>query len=228
LTSGRLDTTARIGIDSGKLDATADATLRELQVRAVPDTAAYRKLNQRLPVSLPVALSLLRGRDGDITLHLPISGDLGAPKVDFSSVLDTALTHALERSALVVFAPLGAALEIRELAGQLTSLRLRPVVFDIGKATLSKSSLDYLKRMASILEQRPDARVLLCGKATEAEAGAAPHPAGAQTLLRLAELRARVTKRFLVAHGVAAGRLYLCAPEIDASAGAEPRVEVSV
>ncbi len=237
--SGRLDTKAKAGVARGKVNAALDVTLKELQVEPLSGTAAHAKLAGEMPVPLPTALGLLRAKNGDIRLQFPISGELAAPKVHLSSVVQKAVGSAIKRGMLVLFAPLGAAVAIESLAGRETVLRLNPVLFPSAVAVLPASGRDYLQRMAAILNEHPDARVVLCGKATAAESARLQRPlaskrsspaegTAAAALRDLAQRRAMAVKDSLVRAGVAANRLYLCAPEIDSSPGAAPRVEVSM
>ena len=48
-------------------------------------------------------------------------------------------------------------------------MRLDPVIFAPGSATLEDSALQYLERVAELMKNRPKMRVNLCGKATETD-----------------------------------------------------------
>ena len=81
---GRLLATIRGRVQGEALDARSDIRLRHLEVeRAGPDDQAQARIG--LPLGLLV--SLMKNRQGDITVSFPVSGRLDDPRFDFSEAI---------------------------------------------------------------------------------------------------------------------------------------------
>jgi hypothetical protein len=235
--SGEGNLQAKIRIDKGRLDAQSILTLRAMEVDPTSADAASAAVAS---LSMPVeaALSLLRDKNNDIRLEIPVTGDPLNPQFSFSKVLAQAAAGAIKTASMsflkYALQPYGAALLMGELAQNFAaSIRLDPVVFGPGKSTLEASYVDYLARVAKTLAERPALRIKLCGKATAndrvalaAQGKVVVGEIKDQVLAALAVARASAIKQHLVRrYEIDPGRIIACRPQVDLAPGAMPRAE---
>ena len=228
--TGQLDGTLDLKLIDRHLRGEADLLLRKLTVDAVrPDEAAA--LEQEMDMSLEAALVMLRDKQGDIRLEVPIRGELDNPEFRFAKVMQRALANTMRNTIVtglkLSLQPFGAVVMAAEAAQNAAgAVRLEPLDFVAGSATLSPVAQQYLRRLAALLEERPALRIRICGIATPADRRGATAAQGDEALLELADRRATAVKDALTErHGAAAERLYLCRPRVDEGV---PRVELAL
>jgi hypothetical protein len=158
--------------------------------------------------------------------------------------------------ALQPFGTYLAIAEVAGKAGkELTKVRLDPVILAAGEQELDETAAQYIEKVAGILNDRPGLRIEICGKAVEADRTALRDrqiehlKEQAETkkkedkeqaqpyevtipdalLLALAEKRAQQVKETLFGqYGVDHSRMYLCLPEIIATPGSRPSVDLLI
>jgi len=252
LSRGQLDADIELTVRDGHMDGQTQLALHKLQVQP-QNPKKMRQLTAQLGMSLDSALSMLRDRHDNISIKVPISGDVDDPRFNFGDAINQALGKTLRVAALsylkYVLQPYGAAIILVQMAGHAAqAVKLEPVLFAAGQDKLTPDARQYLQRIESLLRERPQVSLQLCPLATARDRQAlidaliktrAAQPGAKQTpeakaeisdqaLKALAQRRALAMKAFLVKHGVAATRLFLCKPELDPSAQGEPRVEISI
>lgn len=259
LTSGQMDAEVALQIEQGELKGASKLVINNLEV-APGDPQRMEELTTQLSMPLDAALSLLRDKNNDIRLKLPISGDIADPKFDLGDAINQAVGKALRVAAVsylkFYFQPFGALITIGKWVGEAAaSVRLDPVAFEAGRATLDATANQYLDRLAGLMQERPKLRVKLCGRAAPADRDALEEAAKAaaaqraqeakvkppaqpppppprvtkEQLQALAHRRAAVAKDYLVSRrGIAAERLFVCKPELDSAAEAKPRLELAI
>ncbi len=241
LVSGQLDGDFKIETARGKINGEGKLTLNNLEV-SPKNEKKMEKLAAQLTMPLDAALAMLRDKEKNIRLTLPVSGAMDDPKFDLSDVINQALGKALKTSAVsflkYTLQPYGAILTVAQLAGKtVTAVRLDPVSFPPGSAELDPGANPYLDRVATLMEERPEIRLKLCGKATPTdrttEDGSTtkepPVDNNDSDLLTLARNRASAIKDFLVTRkGIAPERLFICKPEVDNTTDAAHQVEILI
>ncbi len=253
LRSGQLEADATLRVDNRQLDSQNKLVIRGLEVRPAGNKS-QEQFDSQLPVPLGTALGMLRDKNNTITLDMPVSGAIDNPDFDISSVINTAVSKAVKSGSLtylkIALQPYGALITVAQLAGEAASrVRLQPVMFAPGSAENLADSLGYMEKVAGILKARPAVNIKICGLAVEEdrtalagpvakpapEAGKDKPVAAAVTvseaqLLELASQRAEAVKDYLVTgHGVAAGRLVACQPQVEsADVDDAPRVELLI
>jgi hypothetical protein len=209
-----------------------------------------------LPIPLQSALKVLREKNNDVHLKIPISGDVTDPKFSFSDAINQAVIKGLTVATLSYLKYTLVKVGEKVLPG----IRLNPVEFQPGKAGLDEDATEYMQRLAQIMKDKPNLRIRLCGLAVESDRTAlrqalsaiptttprspssetkskTAEPMGAQkepilplideNLLDLAERRADQIEDLLVGkHGIKDTRIFICKPEIDKNPDAKPRVEL--
>lgn len=111
-----------------------------------------------LPVRL--AVSLLKDRQGRITLNLPVSGSLDDPKFRVGRIILKMIVNLLAKVATSPFSLLGS------LFGG-SSAELDTVAFAPGAATLDATPRAHLDTLAKALYDRPGLRLEIAGRTDE-------------------------------------------------------------
>ena len=258
LSSGQLEADIELDIHDNQLAGESQLVLNNLAVQAL--TAAEKKaIDSKADLSLEAGLAMLRDKQNNIRLKLPVKGDLSDPQFDFSDAINQAIRKAVTATGLnylkYTLQPFGSILLAADLASRIAgAIRLEPMIFTAGSAVLDATALEYQKRLARLLEQRPQLRIKICGIATNSDQEAlmekaleayqaevnrrgiyesgTPVPAPEITneqLLALAAERADMIKTVLITrHGIGADRLFGCQPQIDPEQNAVPRVDIGI
>ncbi len=109
-------------------------------------------------VSLPIklAIALLKDREGNIQMDLPVSGSLDDPQFKIGKVILTVLKNLIVKIVSSPFAALGS------LAGG-GGEELSHLVFDAGDSALNAENSAKLDKLAKILYERPALRLDIQG-----------------------------------------------------------------
>jgi len=173
LASGELKSDATVSLKDNYLKVENDLLLQKLETKTLsPELAA--QLNNQLPLPLDAALALLRDSKGNISLSIPVEGDLSSLHVGFASIVITALGKAIipAASAYLVYAlgPYGALAYVGAKVGQkMMQVSLPSVEFAPGRAELTLVKDDYLERVGKILADRPAMDLQLTPKVVASE-----------------------------------------------------------
>lgn len=106
---------------------------------------------------LDLAIALLKDSDGRINLDVPVRGNVGDPKFDYSKVIWGAIVNVLTR---VVTAPFRA---LAGLFGKGDSDAVRKVGFAPGSAAIAPSQREQLDALAKALKSRPQLKLVVKG-----------------------------------------------------------------
>jgi hypothetical protein len=167
LESGRFSLDSTIRVADGQLDTNNDILIERLSLReAAADKA--KKFSQQMSMPLEQALDLLRDSDDLIKLTVPVDGAVNDPNVDIQQIINKALGSAMAKTSMLVLKsllqPYGALITIAQYAGEeATKVRLAPIEFDDGVATLNAASIAYATKVAGLISERESLIVKLCG-----------------------------------------------------------------
>ncbi len=95
-----------INIVNGKLDSSVDLILNKLQIAALKGVTA-NEFEKSSGMPLNSALNLLRDRDENIRLKLPITGDADKPDIKINDIIRQAVFKAVQTAVLTFYSPLG-------------------------------------------------------------------------------------------------------------------------
>ena len=254
LISGEMDADIELKVTAGKLEGEGDLTFHGPRVEAINPEKLENK--QGRPIPLESALKVLRDKNDDVRLRIPISGDVTHPKFSFADAINQAVIKGLTMASLsylkYMLGPYGTAIAIVELGGKfgvhvLTGIRLKPLEFQPGTSDLDAANQKYVDKVASILKEKKDVRLQLCGWATESDRTGRPQaadtpaaaeqqiaaakdarlPLGDEAMLALAQRRAdQIEDKLVNRYGITHNRIFICKPKIDPNAEAKPRVEL--
>jgi Domain of Unknown Function (DUF748) len=107
-----------------------------------------------LPV--PLALALLKDREGRIDIDLPVRGDLNDPEFSYGQLVLQTLVNLITKAATSPFSLVGGL-----LGGSGEDLSF--VLFPIGQAILPEREIEKLSTLAKALAQRPGLRLEITG-----------------------------------------------------------------
>jgi uncharacterized protein involved in outer membrane biogenesis len=160
-------TYAGYAIRRGKLDVDLDYKLAERRLQAqnkleLDQFDFGEKVASPKATHLPVrlAVSLLKDRQGRITLNLPVSGSLDDPKFRVGAIIVRMIVNLLVKVATSPFSLLGS------LFGG-GGAELDTVVFPPGSATLDAAAQARLDVLAKALHDRPGLRLDIAGRFDE-------------------------------------------------------------
>jgi hypothetical protein len=161
--SGLLDAKLDINIKQGQLDSVAKITLQKFRIRPAPEKDSQYEQDLGMPLS--TALSLLRDKDGSITVKLPVTGDITQPDFSLRDVIKDVMGDALKTAIINYYTPFGLVTVAGAAFDFITALRFQPVVFEPGTAQLDDAARAHIDEIATMLDQRPKVRLVLCGQA---------------------------------------------------------------
>ncbi len=237
--SGQLDAELDIKVEKGQVDSLLDLTLYHFVLRTLNEAEA-EKLNKDLGFPLNTSLNLLRDKDNKIQLSIPITQDIDNLNIDIKPVIYKALSKSVSSAIVNYYTPFGLIFVAESLFDMATALRFKPVIFNLGEATLTKHNKEELEKLATVMIERPGIHLTLCGYSNmhdlpqtnvdTANKSTAEKPLveisteQRQQLMQLGELRSSVVKQYLAnEQQISASRLVECEAqyETDAIAGVE-------
>jgi hypothetical protein len=233
--TGSLKADFTFKVDAGKLNVTNTITLNNIKL--TPDKQEkIDKLSKQLTMPLDTALSILRDDDNNVTLSIPITGDIGNPDFDINDIIYQAMGKALKMGSVNmlknILQPYGTAVIIAQWAYKggkhATKIRIDPIEFDIGTLEMSEESKDYLAIIEKVLAEKEKLRLTICGVAIPEDLPELDHKENIEAFHSFADQRAHMLRDYFIELGVAPERIFLCNPEIDINENAFPRAELSL
>ena len=147
---GKLSLLVKYKIENDQLEAENRVFLDQLTFGDPVDSPEATKL----PVTL--AVSLLKNRNGEIDLDLPISGSLSDPQFSVGGLVVKVIVNLLVKAVTSPFALLGSMFGSGE--------EMSNVEFDYGRATITPSTQQRLENLAKALADRPALRLEIEGR----------------------------------------------------------------
>ncbi|MFQ5353798.1 MAG: DUF748 domain-containing protein [Thermodesulfobacteriota bacterium] len=234
LASGHMDAGLSMKIEKGVIDGTNKLVLKnpEFKIASGGLAGSVKKKVGSFPDAV---LDLLRDRKDNISVNLPVHGDISDPEFKLNDVILKALSGAFMKSGFsylkYYFQPWGTYITVGQLAlklaGEVVRVRLDPVFFDARSSAVKEGDMGYIEKVASLMKEKPRIRVKICGHAvTEDGEGA---DASEEALLKLALERSTLIQDQLVErYAVSPEAIFICRPEIDRAEEARPRVELLI
>jgi hypothetical protein len=174
--SGQLDLEQKLLIRMGKLDTESVLVLNKLEVESLQGKEA-EKYKADLGIPLSTALSLLRDKDNNIRLTLPVTGDINAPDFSLNDIIAKVTSKAIKEAIINYYTPFGLVKLLGGVVDLAAGLKFEPVVFPAGTAELDNPAIDQLTRLSELLANRPQIQLTLCGYPVRADMLAKYNPA---------------------------------------------------
>ncbi|SDP65666.1 protein of unknown function [Desulforhopalus singaporensis] len=241
LASGQLQLDTNVHLEDGYLKMKNKVTLKKLETKRISEKQA-QELDNQLPIPLDAALSVLRDKDRNIELNIPLNGPVSDLSVGVADVVITALGKAIVPAAsgylMYALGPYGALAYVGMKVGEnVLKVDFPPVQFDPGAVSITGQHEDYLKRIATILQNRPETDLQLCPQVASWEFMDTDEVANAETeeieppeeqleqLIGLGQQRGEAVQRhFVEDYGIAADRLLICTTQVNKKKKAVPAV----
>ncbi|ARP91797.1 hypothetical protein CAL14_17130 [Bordetella genomosp. 9] len=176
-------------IERGKLSLDVEYRIkdRELQAsnRVQLDQLTFGpKSNSPQATTLPVmlAVALLKDRNGNIDINLPVSGSLDDPNFSVGGIIVRVIGNLIVKAVTSPFSLLTSAFGGGD--------ELSYVAFEPGRATLSDDAKEKLKKLATALNDRPSLKMDIAGRADPATDEAGLRQAWVDARIRAARARA--------------------------------------
>ena len=153
-----MDADINLKIVVGKLEGEADLKFYNPRIEAVNPEKLESK--EGSPIPLWSALKVLRDKNDDVRLKIPISGDVSDPQFSFSNAINQAVTKGVTIATLsylkYTLGPYGTAIGIIEIGAKIgeevmSRIQLKPIEFQPGTSELDSATLEYLDKVAAIM-----------------------------------------------------------------------------
>lgn len=237
--SGQMDADLELKAEHNVLTSRLKLTLHHFDLDAVSE-ADKEKIDSSFGFPLDSSLSLLKDRDDNIELEIPVTGDLQNPDFDPTDAITKATSSAITTAVLNYYTPFGLVTLADGLFSLATALNFDPVIFEPNVSEVSGSGQEALKKIAGLMQERPGIYITLCAYTSSADRKLMlPETVDIaadelkldadqlEKLAKLGEIRAAAVKDFLVAYELDPARLVLCDSEhIEAESLA--RVEITI
>jgi hypothetical protein len=153
---GRLTSKITCRVDGDALSAKTDIRVSHLQlVRAGELDGAQA----RIGLPLGVLTSLMKNRNGDINITLPIGGRVSDPKFDFSEAVWGAVRRVAINAIALPVSWIGRVHYTKD--SRIERIEIDPVAFEPATPTPTPDGHAQLARLAAFLEELPEVRLSL-------------------------------------------------------------------
>ncbi|MCA1326842.1 DUF748 domain-containing protein [Herbaspirillum sp. alder98] len=153
ITKGKLSMDVQYKIENDKLVAENDVRIEQLTFGERVDSPEATKL----PVML--AVSLLKDRDGNINLNLPISGSLSDPEFSVGGIIMRVFVNLIVKAVTSPFALIGSMFNSSEGIGE-----LRYIEFEPGSSEITPEIRKKLDALGYALNERPGIKLDITGR----------------------------------------------------------------
>ncbi len=152
---GAITLAAHYVVNGDELEAANDVGAADLVVERAPGGQP-----PKWPIGLPLDtfVSLLKNRDGDMQLSVPIHGTLSSPKFELGDAIATALRGIAVKTVTLPFSLVGRVFVDEN--ERVESLHVNPVLFEPGTATLAPGMAEHVEHLAVFLRDKPAVRLL--------------------------------------------------------------------
>lgn len=151
---GTITLAARYAVNGDTLEATNDVGADDLVVERAPGEQP-----PKWPIGLPLDtfLALLKNRDGDVQLSVPIHGALSSPKFELGDAIATALRGIAVKTVTLPFSLVGRVF----VKGneRVESLQVNPILFEPGTPALAAGMAEHIGNLAAFLRDKPAVRL---------------------------------------------------------------------
>lgn len=232
--SGQLDNTVELTIKDDELDGETVIGLRGFELASGNDNTDL-SANDGTAIGLNSALSMLKDSQGNVSLTVPLSGNISDPSFGISNVITLVAQKAIMSQAkaylINTFVPYANIVTVASVAGEyLLRLEMNDLEYQAGQIALSPEQQPFVEELGKLLADKPEQQVKMCGVASRGEViteGVSDEKIR-EELKALSQKRGANLKQVLIdSYDIESARLLLCAPKFDSDSAAKPRIEFS-
>jgi uncharacterized protein involved in outer membrane biogenesis len=151
---GTLTAALRYRLTGEELDASNDVTLAGLELEPGGRGA---EVQRRLGVSLGLLVSLLKDREGNIHLNVPVRGSLTAPDFDYGEAAWAALRNLAIRLVASPFSLIGKVFFTED--SRIETVQVDPALFQTARAVPTPDGARQVEKLATFLAASPGVRL---------------------------------------------------------------------
>lgn len=171
---GSLDVDANIRIHKAEISGEVKLMLRNSKFTPA-DEKIIKKVSKQLAMPVDMALDLLRDKNGNVVLTIPLSGSLDDPDFGVRDVLRQLTNKALKTTALYLIKqsiqPYGTLLSVASYAGDyLFAIRLDALHYSPQQSDISSEQQKHLSKIAQLMTEKKSIEVQGCPFVDKAEA----------------------------------------------------------
>jgi len=153
---GRLTSKIQCRLEGDALSAKTEIRLSRLHlVRA----AEQDKAQARLGLPLNVITALMKNKQGDINLSLPVGGRLSDPRFDYSEAIWSSVRAVAVHAITLPVSWIGRVRFTKD--SRIERIDIDPVTFEAGTPTLTAEGRTQVARLIAFLDQLPEVRLAL-------------------------------------------------------------------
>lgn len=226
---GALDFNSEGSVSNGIIDTKLSLQAHQLAFKLSDNTKKNEEpteFEKELGMPLNLAMNLLRNKNDTIDLSIPINGPVDDPNINIGGVINKAILNTLKTAVITQVGPLMAISALDKVKSLGDAARLKPVFFNPNESALESEQQKNLQKLSDFLEKKDKLYINICPYATSLEGK--ENKLTNEQLLQLAKTRANTAKAFFIEKNIEGKRLILCAPQIDDTEAALPRVEFSL
>ena len=238
LKSGQLNTDVNVTLTGDQLEGNLVLLLQGLET-AIADSDEAGALIDQGALPFNIALGMIKDGKGNVELDVPLSGSTSDPSFGMSSIVtlitQKAIWMATQDYLMTTFVPYANIVSVAMTVGEFAlKLRFDDLIYQTKQIEPNKAQQDYLKAFIDLMQDKEDTRVNICAISTPADinlesGNKITNKKHISQLKEIGEQREAAFKDYMIKHGdIASSRLLLCAPKIDSSKEAKPRIELSV
>jgi hypothetical protein len=153
---GRLTTTLSVRMEGDALQARTQTQLGGLQVVRVGSDDTTEK---RMGLPLGMVVALLKDRQGNITLALPVGGKRNDPRFDLHEAIWGAVRTVAVKTIAAPVSWIGRLRLTRD--SKIQDIEIDPVPFAVGGDELTRDAAERVARIAAFMKERPDVQMML-------------------------------------------------------------------
>ena len=241
LKSGDLDLMIHVTVTESELNGQTRLSIRGLET-SEPQTPDINVLQKTTPFSLNAALNFLKDKRGNITLDVPMKGNIDNPNFGMNSLIQLIAKKAaaiqVKRYALT-FVPYSNVISIAMTAGEMIlRIRFEDLIYLPGQVGLEDSQQNYVQEFVALMKDKPKTQVKVCGFGVAADLKkyngsnltvADLTPDQTKRLRSIAQKRGEEFKEYVIKEGkIESSRILLCNPQLDLKENAKPRIEIDI
>lgn len=233
--AGQLDTTAKGNIVDSEIDSSIKLTIRGSDFSASQAKEDEVNLIGQAAVPLNVALGMIKDKQGNIDLTIPIRGNVNDPNFGFEYILGLVIKKAVMRQAknylMTTFVPYSQVVSVAMTAGSFAlKVRFEDLEYNGGQTEILEAQSVFVDQLSTMMKDKPKMQVKVCPISTPADKPNAETEEKNSSFdpAALANQRAEAFKSAVVANGVDSSRLLICAPKVEQSTKKKPRISFSI
>jgi hypothetical protein len=237
--NGQFDTDIRLNIVDDIIQGDANLAIRGLELSdADQEQNDASALIGASSMSLNTAMNLLKDDKGNLSLDIPLSGNINSPQFGVSKfialITKKAVMSATQSYLVDTFIPYSNVLSVVMMAGDyLLKVNIENLNYSPAQTHISLEQEIFMQEFKALMTDKAGTQIKICAIATTADLNdedkKLTQAEQKQKLTLISETRGQEFKTWMVSNGqINSSRLLLCKTKVDYTKNAKPRIEFEV